>query len=163
MIRERLMDPVPELRPHLRQCVDREPGHVLRLVVGDVCLTVDVRAEEAVVEILRLVAVHVYDGWADADPRQPLDLDVDAGLLAHLADRRDRRLLTGLDDAGDRCPVAVVGSSYQQDLVVASHDGGHPRQPQWRMSDVTAELGYEVGNRHGCDASKTGQAVTAAT
>ena len=146
--RRRPPDPLEVDRRHRGQRVEAEPPGVQRLVVGDVRLPADPPAAVGEVEVLRDVAVGVVHRVGDVDPHQRLDLADDAGLLERLPDDGDLRVLTGVDDPADRRPPAVVGASHEDDLVVAEHDRGRPRQPQRVVPHLLAEPEDEVGHGH---------------
>ena len=106
-------------------------------------------AREDEVEVRRAVAVRIRDRPDDTHLRESIDPDLHTRLLERLATRRHRRLLPRVDDAGDRCPLVVVGTLHHQQLVRASYDGGDAGQPELGAAHHPAQLDDEIGTGMG--------------
>ena len=133
-----------------RVVVDGEPADLERLVVVDRRVRGQRPAGEGDVEVLAHVAVGVPHHRADGHRGDPLGRHAYAGLLEDLPHDRGGRLLTRLRDAGDQGPAPGVGPPPQQDLAgrVLDH-GADAGQPERRVPDVGADVGYEARSRHG--------------
>ncbi len=101
-----MLDPLPVAVGEVGQVVEGEPADVEVLVVGHVRLAAEVAAAEGQVEVLRPVAVVVGHRLLGDDVDEELDLDVGAGLLAHLAHHRAGRLLARFEDPRDDAPAS---------------------------------------------------------
>ena len=99
-------------------------------------------------EVLSMITVHVDGRIGDVHPDQFLDDTFDPSLFENLSNRCPRRMLAGIDYAGDGRPGAIVGTPNQQDGAVIKDDGRHAWQPQKVVADPLAEVKDEVWNGH---------------
>ncbi|BDH55627.1 hypothetical protein MTP03_05660 [Tsukamurella sp. PLM1] len=152
---EAAADPLGLPRGHRGQRRGAEPRDLERLVVGDVRLARDVAAEEQDREVLRRIAVRVADGLVGAQREEIEHLRLDARLLADLADDRLGGLLTGLEDTGDRRPLAGVGAAAQEHLAGLVDDHrGDAGQPQQVGADLLADGADVLGHGHACQGTE---------
>jgi hypothetical protein len=142
------LDATKHIARHVREVNPIEPSCVEAFIVcGERFPTSPVHAKH-MIEVLSVIAVGMNYLAGNVHPGQSSGNRMDAGLFKHFSDGTVRRVLARLDDARDRGPSLVVGAFDQKHLLIANDHSGHARQPQWRMSDVPAKLGDEVGDRH---------------
>ena len=104
---------------------------------------------EHVIEVLSVITVGMNYRRASRAPRPIVRQRRGCrSRVKHFSDGTVRRVLAGLNDAGDRGPRLVVGAFDQKHLPIANDHSGHTRQPQRRMSDVPTKLDDEFGDRH---------------
>jgi hypothetical protein len=95
-----------------------------------------------------MITIGVHGWAAHVHPGQSAGDRLDAGLLKHFAHSTVRGILARFDDAGNRGPGVVVGALHQKHLLIANDHSGHPRHPQWCMTDVPTKFNDEFGDRH---------------
>jgi len=146
-------DPAERKLAVRRQCVGCEPRE-LRDVVRRLRLTVDESGLEHEVERGRRVVarpVVIAEGTDEV-----ADLDLEPGLLAHLAVHRVDEPLVLLQEASDRVPLArvwLVCPPPEQEAAVAVEDEGRDRGHRVRVADEAAlralDAGIEMGQLGG--------------